>query len=1858
MKKLLLLVFSTLVLSAMPCKGLADSYTSLWKQSAKAAEKGHPRTQLKSLYAIIGKAKAERAYGHLLKAQLQAMSVLGDISPDSILPSVHRLEREMLSAEDNNVALAAVYASALGKIYEANPQLSDSSAILKKDYFARSLRYPEQLAKTYTTGYEPFVVDGLDSRIFGDDLLHVIGMEVGDYRTLHDFYKSQGNRSAACYCALQLLKDGHQGVSVAHVKKSKYISSLDSLINVYADLNEAGEVAIERYSLMENAADVSAEEKMNYLNYALNRWGAWPRMNVLRNAQRRLTLPSFHVSLGESVVTAGMPRQVVAMEICNVGELRMTVRRVNVSGDTSLSPSDSRGYAKLKKLLTSDTPYTQAHRYVGLPEYKVVRDTFEIPGLPVGVYLVEFTTDNTSVSVERELLRVSHLYPLCERLPGQKVRMAVVDAMSGLPVADAKVRVTSGNGDKEVVNTYSCDSAGELTLDQKQTLNARFHVFTDADNAFPETSFIGYFSTPAAARDYDDVRVFTDRSLYRPGQTVHVSAWAFRSSANRTYKVKENEKLTLVLRDANHKEVSRQELTTDAYGKASADFVLPTTGLTGQFTLRSATGRNGYATFSVEEYKRPTFQVDFDKVTTAYHDGDTVVVKGTAKSYAGVPVQGAQVVYRVTRRPSLLSWWRGANEETRTLLSDTVRTDQQGSFSLRVPMQLPETADEHPNRYYSYDIVADVTDGAGETRHGETSLPLSDHPTLLVCDVPEKVERDSLKAVTFSYKNNAGENIEGDVTYLIDGVSHTCKANVPVDFPASMKSMRHSLVAFCGTDTLRTSFVTFTLNDRKTVIDTHDWFYVSSRRFPSDGQPVYVQLGSSDSIQHVVYTIVSGNRVLENGNIDLTDGQLHTRALTYDESYGDGIFLTYAWVKNGKAYRYHTSISRPEPNRTLAVTWTTFRDRLVPGQKEEWRLSVTRPDGSAADAQLMATLYDNSLDDIMRHEWYFSLPSYSGLPFTQWNVFSTYTLSCYGEMPMRTLWERALDFSHYDGGWLLNTAVKELYSISFTDAYSNNLAMGSKVRVTSTSDRMVLAAKSVGQGVEATTEDVDDEESDGEPSTTSSTASGVQLRENFSETACFFPGLVTDEKGNVSLRFTLPESITTWRFIGMAHDKDMNVGNIEGEAVARKTVMVQPNVPRFVRANDRGQILARIQNTSEKVAKGTAVLTLLDAETGKEILKKSTKYNIAAGENTTVAFDFDMATIEGNASAAELLICRVTASGKGYSDGEQHYLPVLPEKERVTDTRPFTMDGKSSLSVDLSAMFPVADAGNKMTIEYTNHPSWLMIQALPSLSVPEGNNVISLAAAYYANALGAYLMRQNTSIRQTVDLWRQESDGGPSLQSQLQNNAELKTLILDETPWVLEADREADQKSRLTQFFDEAALQYRLSSVLSKLQKLQKSDGSFSWWPGMEGNRYLTVSVAELLVRLNTMIGTQKETASMLTSAFSFMGKETSTEVKTLKAEAKKGSKSLCPSETSIHYLYLCSLDGRKLSTPYEEDKDYLVGLLAKLNNEYTIYGKANTAIILEKNDHHKEAADLLQSIREYTVYTDEMGRYFDTPRAGYSWCDYRIPTQVAAIEALKTLAPDDKTTVSQMQRWLLQSKRTQSWSTPINTVNAVYAFIDGQTEPLSSDNSSSATIRLNGQKLSLPTATAGLGYVKTSKTGKDFRSLTIDKASDGMTWGAVYAQYYQSAADVSAASSGMTVTRQILKNGIPVDGIASSLRVGDRIIVRITIVADRDYDFVQVADKRAACLEPVSQLSGYRRGYYCAPKDNATDYFFDRLSKGKHVIETEYYVDRPGLYHTGTCTAQCAYSPEYTGRAASLTLNIGGQLNVSAANQ
>lgn len=1846
------LLFIIFVIAMVPTMMYADSYTTLWKKEAAAREKDLPKTQIEILDKIIAKAEADRAYGHLLKAQVSKMGAWSSISPDSLAPAVRRLEADAKKAESKDVVLAAVYNSVIGTVYKKRPTLCDDAAARSEAFYSLSLTHPDELARAFATGYSPFVEDGVDSRIFGDDMLHVLGMEAGRYDLLHDYYEKVGNRAAACFCALKMIQQNRTG-NTLRMQKSKYLQSIDSLIEKYGDLTVAGELAIERYKFMEASEDATPEDKMNYIDYALVKWGAWPRMNVLRNAVKRLTMPYFNVSIGDQVALPGVPRKVIVASLCNIGELTMTVRRVNVNGDTDLNPADADDYAKLKKLLAPDEPFTQTRRYIGLPPYKIVNDSMQIDGLKNGVYLVEFTTDNISVPVERALLRVSNLMLVTENMPGNNIRLVAVNATTGEPVPGAKIRITSvalRNENNKDVETLTCNADGETLYNRKLDFIQSYYIYTDDDKASPVDQLSGRFFYNESSRSVDYVNLYTDRRIYRPGQTVHLAALAYNYNGETKRSVALSGKaMTLTLRDANYKEVGKQKVVTDGFGMASADFVLPSSCLPGTFSVRCDFGNNGYTSFSVEEYKRPTFDVQFDKLTANYRSGDTVIVKGSAKTYAGVPVQGARVVYTVTRRPSMLWRYYGTNEQEVQIASDTIATGSDGTFSIKVPVSLPETMDERPNRYYSFDVSASVTDVAGETHQGETSIPLSDRPTSFDCNLPEKVERDSLKTITFLYRNNAGENIDGDVTFYIDNQKYTCKANVPAEISsAQLKSMKHRLIAYCGNDTIDREFVVFTMQDKKAVVETHDWFYASADEFNADGRPVYVQLGASDSLLHVFYTVFSGDRVLENGTMTLRD-ELHTRQFTYKPEYGDGILLNYAWVKGGILYRHSVSLRHPKKDTRLLMKWTTFRDRLTPGQKEEWTLSVTRPDGTPATAQLLATLYDKSLDQLRSHSWSLSMPIYYSLPYTSWIGRNAQIIGVYGEMPLKLFNERYLDFSHFDVQSSLGLyAVQEMYAdneglvLKAKPVISQSMRLDEVVTVgsgrpngNSNKKLNITGAVSPITVDGSTVKDI---------SVTLDTGTGQQsqVRENFNETVFFYPGLTTDKNGNINIKFTLPESITTWKFMGIAHDKDMNSGMLESEVVAQKTLMVLPNVPRFVRSGDKVSISARLFNTSEKDVTGTARLSLLNPEDEKEVYHQTVKYNVKKGETSAVSFTFDMDKIDNDG----LLICRVVASGRGYNDGEQHYLAVMPDRELVTNTKAFTWDGAGEHTIDLKQMFAVNDKDNKLTVEYTDNPAWLILQTLPIIAETNENNALSLAAAYYAGSLGRNIVESVPDFKRVLDLWRQESGDETSLMSSLQKNEELKSVVLSETPWLMDAEKEADQKRLLTGFFDESAMEYRLNDVLTKLKKLQNGDGSFSWWPGMGGNVYMTSTVAEMLVRLNAMIGADKETTGMLTSAIDYLGKKMAVEVENLKKAESKGEKNLRPSELAVTYLYICTLSGQKLTSQRKAEYDYLVNLLSKQNTGLTIAGKANVAVIMSGSGHSDKAAELLRSVKEYSVFNEEMGRYFDTPKAYYSWYDYRIPTQTAVIEALQTITPEDVTTIKEMQRWLLQSKRTQGWDTPLNSVDAVYAFMNGNKDDMFTTVTHQPVLKVNGSKLELPKATAGLGYVKTSRTGDNMKTFTVEKTSDGMSWGAVYAQFMQDVTDIAGASEGMTVKREIMKDGkVLADG--AQLAVGDKIKVRITVTASRDYDFVQIVDKRAACMEPVMQLSGYRGVCYCAQGDNRTGYYFDRMSKGSHIVEAEYYVDRAGTYSTGTCTVQCAYSPEYSARAAAMTISV-----------
>lgn len=1830
----------------------AQTYDNLWKQADIIAQKDQPKSEIGVMQKIISKASAAKDYGQLLAAEMRQVMLWKEISADSLTPNVKRMEAEVLKT--NDPMLKAVRYAVLGKVYHDNPygievdeasleQGEDASYYqsqrkvnLKKsrEFFKKAMAHPELLAKHTSTEYVPLTLKGVDGSSFKNDLLHLIGFEAdckASYRLMYTYYNKVGNRGAACLCAYKLIEKYHQD-DVREVKKSKYLRTIDSLLHVYQDIPEAGELAVEHFRFMERSTDAKAQDKLKYINYALSHWGGWSRMNVLRNAQKRLTEPMFSVE-DMPLVLRPTEKKWVHLNVRNLQNLKISISRLNITADNDYNAQDEATYKMLLKKTTKLHQKDFSRNYYGRPDYETVKDSIEIGGnLPLGAYLMEVTSDNTGIAPQRELFYVSNLAVMIQQLPDDKHRYVVVNATDGQPIAGAKIELYDQRydfktkKDKRTVHArLTTDENGEAyfkNVDGEVLISTNNDKFTPARDIY--LSRTRYYEKKDNETKY---QVYTDRALYRPGQKVHVTAISFVNMKGIDAKVPVGrDELGFRLCNASWKEVEMKKAKVDEYGTASVDFELPKEGQTGMYHVSVNDQVNRF--FRVEEYKRPTFEITFPKVNEKYTWGDTVVVKASAKTYAGVPVQGAKVEYQVTRRNQL--WWWGAGSAGQLVKTDSCVTREDGTFDVEIPLEASLSGKDEADmsdfmriaRFFNFEVSAIVTDISGESHEGVMSLPLGTKPTILTVNLPKRIETDSLKTVTFAYRNASGMPISSRLKYRIDeGEWKDAEANAPVsikEYASSAssslvwKSGVHQLEAICGTDTLQQKFTLFSMKDTHPVEPTTEWYYQTAKTFPRDGKPVYIQVGSSENGAHIVYSIIAGNKLLEKGAWELGDS-IVTLPFTYKEEYASGIVLNYSFVKQGKCYTRMMSIARPLPEKKLNIAWKTFRNRLTPGQKEEWTLRITTPDGKPAKAQLMSVLYDKSLDQIAPHFWNFSLGFYQSLPNCYWKhnlSFRSFYLN--GVYPTKYYDEKQLDVDKFDGKFFSYYAYMQAVELSKLERSFGGTVESVRIKKDelvkeegrvmktrgSNMNRVAAAAPSANKVFDVVEEMP--QFVGGSGSDVGQYLDKVQVRENLNETAFFYPALESDNNGNVAIRFTLPESVTTWKFMGLAHDKEMHNGLLVDEAVAQKTVMVQPNMPRFLREGDKSSIVVKLFNTSDKKVSGNVRMQILDAETQKVVWQKTQNYSINAEGSATVSFD-----VQGLKEG--VYINKVVAAGNGYSDGEQHYLPVLSNRELVVNTLPITLHQQGEQSFDLSKLFLNKEGKQaketeeaKVTVEYTNNPSWLMIKALPAISNPDDEDAISLMSAIYANTI-------TNHVQKTLSL----------------DNHSKKTL---------------SQES------------IRLQNQVEKLKKLQNADGSFSWWKGMKGSRYMTTAVAEMMVRLNAIAGTQKSISKMLTSAINYLSWQTAREVREMKKMEEKKHK-VSPSEQALHYLYILSMDGRKMKENFEQDQAYLLDKMSKMTSDFTIYGKARAAVVLAKNSqqnaaYREKAGEYLQSVNEYAVYREEMGRYYDTRKALYSWRNYKIPTQVSVIEAMQLLKPNDKQTIEELQRWLLMSKRTQVWDTPVNTVDAVYAFMKGN-ESNWNKKAENAVLKLDGKQLPMPQDSTMLGYIKTEKVGKA-STLSINKKSDYTSWGAVYAEFKQPLSEIASSESGIKVRRVVVT--AESQGKEKSLaKVGEKVKVTLIITADRDYDFVEIEDKRAACLEPVNQQSGYQwgMGCYVSPKDNTTNFYFDRLSKGKHVVEMEYYVDRNGEYQAGSCSARCAYSPEFCGRDIAYKLSV-----------
>lgn len=1692
-----------LMFGTVPVMG--DSYSAMWKQYDEAVKHDKPNTAVSILHRIQRTAEQEKSYGNLLTAMVREVSVMREISPDSMNAARQRFLARQKEWKQTDGVLATL----------CHTMLSDELGVPRVDSLLASNDAVAYTKKNATAVYNPFIKLGVNSVYFDNDLISVIASYTGQFKELHDYYTATGNRRAACIAA------------ALWIGKNGTLSQADSLINVFQDLPECGALAVRKINKMHAKP---AKEQIDWIDTALHRWPAWQENNRLRNHRKQLTRPRFFAQIKEDMQTTDTDVKIYLKEVCNVKGVRITLRRENKNAKGGYD------YARtIIKDIHAENDYT---------EYK---DSVSLGRLPLGMWKIAVQDADKRMSAKEMKLIITDLKVLRLPLPAQKTRVVVVNAVSGRPVPGATIHITK-NGNDKANRTLRTDDRGEAIIDNAN-YSVRLYATKGADNAMKPLSLYGGYSYGKHTAKRKQCSVFTDRAIYRPGQTVNVALSLYNIFDDKELNVASGDTVTVILRNTQYEEVERKQVVTDDFGGASVDFSLPQEG---RNRLWHITTDNGSVNIRVEEYKCPTYDVTLEKPTEGYSDGDTMVVRGSARTYSGVPLANARVVYSVKRQRQ---WWcinvPGGGD---MLLRDTVSTAADGTFSIRMPMILPKEVQTWRPSFYNIEASVDVTDNAGESHHAAMSLPIGNKKAHLTCDMSKEVVADSAITITPVRRNMAGLQIDGSVTVMLDGKQTALvEANKPYVLAPDIASGKHTLMVICEGDTVKNDFVAFRKSDTMPMVNTHIWCYQSADRFPTDGGEVWLQVGTSDKDVTVYYSVFSDERIITLGTATLSNSNI-TRSLTYKPEYGDGLTIAFAWVKDGQMYDRTLRLEKPLPQKSLDMRWTTFRDRLVPGQQEQWAVTITRQDGMPADARMTAVLYDKSLEQFAKHSWNIYDPRHLSLPYTFWGVTSGSVQDCWLSQNINSLRLTPLQFSR------INETLVSDYNV-FLRAMATGVAVNRSVKSVLQSKKMEAVGGAfdvIAQGAAEYTDGealsangvITAEADEAALETGQEAADMIPVRGDFAETAFFLPNIRTDAKGVATMTFTLPESVTTWRFMAVAHDKEMRNATLVADAVAQKPLMVQPNMPRFLRQGDNATITTTVANLSEQDENVDVTLTITDANTERKVMVANRKVIVKAGETAVVTFPVDSKKVTEGA-----YVCRFTAVGAKHTDGEQRMLQVLSDEELITNTVAYVFCAPVDTVLTFSDMIPKGVGKAHVKVGYVDNPAWLMMETLPKMAEPESQNAIVLSNALYANRVAAMLK------------------------------------------W-------SESKSE---------------KVLTALHNLQNADGSFSWWEGMNGSPYMTMAVIKTLARLNTLCGRQADTRQMMDKAFAYMQKVIGEDVNKLKQQEKKHKVTI--STLHLEWLYALTLEHRNGGAA----ADWITGHVAEDMNKSSMEQKAIAAIVLFNNGKKTAARRYVDALKEHTVYRKDVGRYFDSYRAAYSWCDYRIPTQTLAIEALRTVTPQDSRTIGEMQRWLLSSKRTQEWDNAYNTVNAVHAFFGGSMAVLKD---------IKGDTI-----------LMDKDVEPKNATVRVRKQTDCESWAAAYITYKQQVRQVSKATTGLSVSRTVLFNGKTV--APGALKPGDKVTVRITITADRDYDFVTVEDNKAACIEPVESRSGYVGRYYKEQKDNVTLYHFNQMRKGTHTIETEYYIDRTGEYVSGTAKVVCAYANEFRGVEGAYKLNV-----------
>ncbi|OFY17938.1 MAG: hypothetical protein A2W98_02310 [Bacteroidetes bacterium GWF2_33_38] len=1574
--------------------------------------------------------------------------------------------------------------------------------------------------------------------------------------------------------------------------------------------------------------------------------------------------------------------------------------------------------------------------------------------LPQGLYLI-VVSDNKEFSynaktVSYQIVSSTNLSYFYKNNNSQEYDYYLVNRKSGTPLQNVKVNLfyreynyTTRRYQLSKGNSFVSNEQGYVKITSTEIKNENnfyVEIVSGNDVLFSDYSYYLYSDNYSDDTRYS-THIFTDRAIYRPGQTIYFKGILIHEVGDKR-EIVPNFKQTVTLYDVNYQKISDIELTTNEFGTFNGTFEIPTGLLNGEIQINTSYGSKFV---SVEEYKRPKFEVVVNPLKGNYLLNETIEIIGKAKAYSGAALTDAKVAYRIVREPVWRSWWYFNYGSTTTeILSGECKTDDAGeykiSFNAIPDLRYPKKQDVS----FNYSAYIDVTDINGETqstqkniRVGYVALDVSTNILDLINkdktleyyvisqnlnyediksegsikifalkDVAEplrnrlwsqpdqayysKADWQKLYAGNVFEDENKLENFEkGSLVY-----EQQYKTSLTKEFKVeAIKNWKEGayIVQIQSKDSFGNAInyeKRFKIYSEKSIqmpLNTTAWHATNYKSF-EPGENAEIFIGSSKENVKVLYEIEHKEKIIKTEWLTLNKEQKKI-ILPIIEDYRGNVSAHFTFIIDNRFYNYDDVIYVPFTNKQLDIKFETFRNKLYPGEKEEWKLVLKGKKGEKVAAEMLATLYDASLDNFRQNYWSFNIfRSYYSSLSSRSDVFNSIASTnlkqngSYFYYPSQYYdYLNWYGFSYYSYGYYRNghsnsggkTAAKYKDSTMSREEYAEMDGVTAKGES--------MPAPASAQAVTGTLEDVvDKRDAEGEQvvdrteanqqgllaeGRAGNSSGEVKVRTNFNETAFFYPNLQTNENGEVVIKFTIPESLTKWKMMGLAHTKDLMSGYIENELVTQKELMVMPNAPRFFRENDKIVFPAKISNVADKTQVCDVSVSFYDAITMKDITPIVTKSQITqkvtveAGKNAVIKWTLNIP--EGVFAIGY----KVIAKSNIFSDGEENVIPVMTNRMLVTESLPLPVRRKGTQNFEFTKLLNSKNSttirNHNFTLEFTSNPAWYAVQALPYLIEYPYECAEQTFSRYYANSIASYIANSNPKIKSVFDSWKNQPDS-KALLSNLEKNQELKSVMLEETPWVIDAQDETERKKRIGLLFDLNKMSNELRSAITKLKKLQVSNGGWPWFEGMPDSRYITQHIVcgfGHLDKLNVVKSRENNDVwSMVSNAIPYLDKRILEDYQYLKKYYTSEEMKLDHiGQIQIQYLYTRSFfQDIKLNGKEQEAYDYYFAQAQKYWLNKDKYSQALIGLALFRKSDLKTPADITKSLKEHSLTSEEMGMYWKDNVSGYYWYQAPIETQAIMIELFNETT-NEQNTVEDLKVWLLKQKQTQDWKTTKATVEAVYALLVTGKDWLNNTELVKVTL---GSIVVDPTndknikTEAGTGYFKKSWTANEIQAemgnISVTKANDGVAWGAVYWQYFEQLDKITPHETPLKLNKKLFieKNsdkGKVIEPISSStkLKLGDKIIVRIELRVDRDMDYVHMKDMRASGFEPLNVFSGYRwqdgLGYYQTTKDGSTNFFFDRLNKGTYVFEYPLRINHEGNFSNGITTIQCMYAPEFT---------------------